>query len=34
MISRVVIACKSSGVKMAKFQPVDGTLIPGFNPDL
>lgn len=34
MISKVVITCKSSEINMAKFQPVDGTLIPGFNPNL
>lgn len=34
VISGFVVACKSSDVPMQKFQPVDGTLIPGFNPNL
>lgn len=34
VLSGYVLACKSSDANMAEFQPVDGTLIPDFNPNL
>lgn len=33
-LSGFVLARFASDVSMAKFPPVDGTLIPGFNPNL